>query len=79
MTKLYHDITELYSSIETLIDDYDFCANHQIRDIDFTLYQMLGELNMAAIICNQMVSDELHKIIASRVAELQQQVAEYQA
>jgi predicted transcriptional regulator len=79
MTNLYDEITELYSNIEGMINDYDFCANHQIPDIDFTLYKMLGELKMAEIICKQMTSDELHKIISNRVMELQQQVAEYKA
>ncbi len=79
MEKLYHDIIELYSSIEEMIADYDFCANHQIPDIDFTLYQLLGELRMAQRICNEMEGDELHNIIAQRITELKQQLADYKA
>lgn len=79
MDSLLSEITELYSNIEEMITDYDFCANHQIPDIDFTLYQLLGELHMAQRICNEMVGDELHNIIAQRITELKQQLADYKA
>ncbi len=77
MNNLYDEIIELYSHIEALIADYDFCSHHIIPDIDFTLYKMLGELKMSEIICNAMTSDELHIIVSKRVAELKQQLAEY--
>lgn len=76
MTKskqLYDEIVALYSHIEAIIADSEFCAKHP--DIDFTLYKMLGELKLAEIICNQMASKKLNHLISKRVAELKQQLA----
>lgn len=71
------ELTELYSDIEDMIADYDFCANHQIADIDFILYQKLGELKMAEIICSVASSEELLTIISKHITALKQQLAEY--
>ncbi|MEZ5691976.1 MAG: hypothetical protein R3D71_09995 [Rickettsiales bacterium] len=79
MNNLLSEIIELYSDIESMIDDYEFCANHQVADIDFILYQNLGELKMAEIICSKINNNKLAIIISKHIADLKKQLTKYKA